>query len=120
MIDVEHGWNASYKPQFIGLVVSVLLIAASHLIISKEHLSGSALTLTIFGSAIAIALVQLVFFMHLGLEDKPHWYSISFLFAVLVIIIIVGGSLWIMNNLNYNLMPSMPNMEAPHMENLTK
>lgn len=117
MIDAHHGWNASYKPQFIGFVASLLLIIASYRIVTHFALSGLFLTATVMGFAIAQAIVQLVFFLHLGLESKPHWNTITFLFVVLVIIIVIGGSLWIMYNLNYNLMPPMehsPAMPAHH------
>lgn len=107
MIDQHHRWNLSLKPLFLGFVLSLLLIATMYRFISKHHLSGWVLVMTIFGLGTAQALIQLVFFLHLGLESKPHWNSITFLFTVLVIIIIIGGSLWIMNNLNYNVMLPM-------------
>jgi cytochrome o ubiquinol oxidase subunit IV len=107
MIDAHHGWNASFKPQFLGFVLSVLLVAASYRIVTHYHLAHWALTFTIFGIAIAQALIQLVFFLHLGLESKPYWNTITFIFVVLVIVIVIGGSLWIMDNLSYNLMPDM-------------
>lgn len=107
MIDPHHGWNASLKPQFIGFVLSFVLLIAMYRIVTFHHLSNGLLYTTIYGVAILQALIQLVFFMHLGLESKPHWNSITFLFTLLVIILIIGGSLWIMNNINYNLMPPM-------------
>ncbi|MES2122445.1 MAG: cytochrome o ubiquinol oxidase subunit IV [Chlamydiota bacterium] len=107
MIDVHHGWNASFKPQCLGFVLSFVLTVAAYLIVVNHHVSPEAIPLTVFGIAIAQAILQLVFFLHLGLESKPHWNSITFLFVVLVIIIVIGGSLWIMNNLDYNLMPNM-------------
>jgi len=107
MIDPHHGWNASFKPQFLGFVVSIILTVASYRIVTHYHLTNWLLTFTIFGFGTAQALVQLVFFLHLGLESKPHWNTITFLFMVLVIFVVIGGSLWIMNNLNYNLMPDM-------------
>lgn len=107
MIDMHHGWNASLKPQFIGFIASVILIVATYHFVKHSELSNFALTATIFGSAIAQALIQLVFFMHLGFESKPHWNTITFFFTLLVIILIIGGSVWIMNNINYNLMPTM-------------
>lgn len=107
MIDPHHGWNASLKPQFIGFVLSFVLLIAAYRIVTHHHLSDGFLYATIYGVAIIQALIQLVFFMHLGLESKPHWNSITFLFTLLVIILIIGGSLWIMNNINYNLMPPM-------------
>ncbi len=107
MIDAHHGWNASYKPQFLGFVMSVILTVAAYRIVTYNELSDFLLTLTICGIALLQALVQLVFMLHLGLETKPHWGMITFLFTVFVVIIIIGGSLWIMNNLNYDLMPQM-------------
>lgn len=107
MIDPHHGWNASFKPQYIGFVISLILTLAAFRIVSHYHLTNWLLTLTIFGLAITQALAQLVFFLHLGLESKPHWNTITFLFTVMVILIVIGGSLWIMTHLDYNLMPPM-------------
>jgi len=50
--------------------------------------------------------VQLIFFLHLDREPKPFWNLQVLMFAAGVIVIIVVGSIWIMNNLNYNMMPS--------------
>jgi len=107
MIDLHHGWNLSYKPQFLGFVLSLLLTFAAYRIVVHHHLSDGELILTLYGLAVAQAVLQLVFNLHLGMESKPHWNTITFLFTVLVIIIIIGGSVWIMNNLDYNLMPKM-------------
>jgi cytochrome o ubiquinol oxidase operon protein cyoD len=103
MIDTHHGWNASFKPLVLGFVLSLILIAATYLIVVNHHLSGHMLMLAVAGLAVAQTLIQLIFFLHLGLESKPHWNTITFLFVTLVIIIVIGGSLWIMHNLNYNL-----------------
>ena len=107
MIDSHHGWNASFKPQFIGFVISFMLVVAAYRIVVHYQLTEGLLIATICILAFLQALAQLVFFMHLGLESKPHWGMITFLFTVLVALIVIGGSLWIMSNLNYNLMPKM-------------
>jgi cytochrome o ubiquinol oxidase operon protein cyoD len=107
MIDLHHGWNFSYKPQFIAFVSSLILLVACYRIVSHYGLTDVLLTTTVFSAAVLQALLQLVFFMHLGLEEKPYWKMITFLFTILIVVIIIGGTLWIMNNLDYNLMPSM-------------
>lgn len=48
-------------------------------------------------------VVQLYCFLHLGKESRPRWNFLILLFAILVISIVIGGSLWIMHNLNYNM-----------------
>ena len=107
MIDTHHGWNLSYKPQYVGFVMSVILTVAAYRIVVNHELSDFLLMITIVGFAFLQAIIQLVFFLHLGLESRPHWGMITFLFTVLVLVIFIGGSLWIMNNLDYNLMPTM-------------
>jgi len=106
MIDARHGWNVSFKPIYLGFILSLILVAAAYRIVTYYHLSHWALVLTIFALGLAQAIIQLVFFLHLGLGAKPHWNLISFFFMVLVVVVVVGGSLWIMWNLSYNLMPS--------------
>jgi len=54
-------------------------------------------------------VVQLVFFLHLDREPRPFWNLQVLLFAAGVIGIVVIGSIWIMSNLNYNMMPSEVN-----------
>jgi len=107
MIDLRHGWNLSYKPQFLGFIFSLLLTVAVYRFVTHRELTHSLLTLTVVIFCILQALIQLFFFLHVGMESKPHWATITFLFTVLVIAIVLGGTLWIMSNLNYDLMPSM-------------
>jgi cytochrome o ubiquinol oxidase subunit IV len=53
--------------------------------------------------ATAQLAVQLILFLHLGEEPSPKWNLLAFCFAVLIVGIVVGGSLWIMNHLNHNM-----------------
>ena len=41
MIDSHHGWNASYKPQFIGFVISLLLTVGTYRIVTHYELTGN-------------------------------------------------------------------------------
>lgn len=106
MIDRHYGWNKSFKPLFIGYTLAILLTVAAYRFLIKYHLTHGALVGTLFTFAIVQALIQLIFFLHLGIEKKPRWNLITFLFTVLIIAIVVGGSIWIMENLRYDLMNS--------------
>ncbi len=35
-------------------------------------------------------------------------------FGVLFVVLVVGGSVWIMSNMNSNMMPAMPQSAMPH------
>lgn len=104
MMDQKHGWNTSTKPLWLGLTLSLIMLLGGYRIVTAYHLPFTMSEITLFSFAIGQALIQLVFFLQLGLEEKPYWNIITFLFMVIVIIVIVGGSLWIMSNINYNTM----------------
>lgn len=103
-----HGTILSYS---IGYVLSLVLTLVAFLLVGKHINSDEAgqstgvLMLWISALAIAQLLIQLLFFLHLHQEKKPRWNLMAFQFMVLVVVIIVGGSLWIMHNLDYNMMP---------------
>ena len=98
-MDRHHGWYVSAKPLWIGLILSLLLILGSILIPLGRY--------ALLFLATAQAAAQLIFFMHLGVEEKPRWNLITFWLLALMVFIIVAGSIWIMYHLDYNVMPDM-------------
>lgn len=54
--------------------------------------------------ALVQMVVQLIFFLHLGEDAGPRLKILSFLFMAGALTIIVAGSIWIMANMNYNMM----------------
>lgn len=107
MIDQHHGWNVSFKPLWIGFILSSVLIFAVYRIVAHMHLKHDVLMVSVVLIGCITALIQLIFFLHLGLEEKPRWNLLMFVFGALLMVILIGGSLWIMSNLNYNVMPDM-------------
>ena len=69
------------------------------------ELLDAATTVAIIGVlAVLQCAVQLRYFLHVGSETRPRWKLIIFWLLVVLGVIIVGGSLWIMDHLNYNMM----------------
>ncbi len=50
-------------------------------------------------------IVQITFFLHLGRGPKPNWNLFFFIATVGIILVVVGGSILIINNLYYNMLP---------------
>ncbi len=98
---VEHGTPKAYV---LGFVLSLLLTLSAYLVVTQHLLTGWALGVTIAVLGLLQAWVQLVLFLRLGKEPKPRWNLIMFLFMVMVTVLVVFGSMWIMANLDYNLM----------------
>lgn len=91
------------KSYVIGFILSIVLTLISFFLVMEQAFSGWTLLFTISGLAFVQAIVQLVFFLHLGSEKSPYWNLVTFLFMVLVLVILVVGTLWIMYHLNYTL-----------------
>lgn len=102
----EHGHGNTGKYVF-GFVLSIILTLAAYFLVSEHLLDKFISDITITLIALAQVLCQLLFFLHLGDEPKPRWHLHGFLFMLLVVVIIVGGTLWIMHNLDYRTMSMM-------------
>lgn len=96
-----HGSRVSYAIGFIGCLI---LTASSFLVAIYKPVEGFSLFAGLVALAFTQALLQLIFFLHVGQEAKPRWETLVFLFMILVLLIISIGTLWIMYNLNERLM----------------
>lgn len=104
--------SGSFVSYFIGFVLSLILTIIPFYLVMERLISGSAALLTLAGFAVAQLLVQLFLFLHLGRRGQ-RWNIVIFLFMLLVVFIVVVGSLWIMQNLHYNM--SSPKQIDEHM-----
>jgi cytochrome o ubiquinol oxidase subunit IV len=104
-IVADHGSDEGSLGMYVhGFILSVGLTVIAYLSVVRHLMSGSVLIGFIIGLALIQFLVQMFFFLHLGKETKPRWKLAVAGFMVMVVLILVGGSLWIMNNLNYRMM----------------
>lgn len=107
MIDSHHGWNGSIKPAILGFIFSIICILAVYRVAVHAHLRHDWLVATVVSVGVIQVILQLIFFFHIGLESRPRWSLGLLAFTTLLVLIVVLGSLWIMHNLDYNLMPEM-------------
>lgn len=97
--DTAHGTVRSYV---IGFGLSLGLTLAAYILTTREIFSGWTLVYWLTVLALTQLVVQLIYFLHLGRESKPRWNLTVMSFAVMVVVILVFGSLWIMKNIQYN------------------
>lgn len=105
---VKTGGMMSYV---VGFVLAVILTLLAYVIVVNHWLTGAALLAAIVGLAVVQLLVQLVFFLHLGRGGSARWNVTAFLFMLIILAVIAGGSLWIMYSLNYNMQMTPQEMD---------
>lgn len=95
----------------IGFGSALMLTVAAYWLVTSRVVTGGWLVLLLMGLAGIQLVVQLVFFLHVGSETRPRWNLTALIFMLIMLVVIVAGSLWIMNNLNYNMMMTPEQME---------
>lgn len=94
--------NGTLTGYIVGFGLSLLLTLEAYYLVTHHVLTSSRMVIAIGALALLQFIAQLIFFLHLGSETKPRWKLLVFWFMVTVVLIIVVGSIWIMNNLGYH------------------
>lgn len=68
--------------------------------------SHSTILAVVVGMAVIQVVVHLIYFLHMNTSSEERWNLVALLFTAMIIGIVVVGSLWIMYNLNINMMVS--------------
>jgi cytochrome o ubiquinol oxidase subunit IV len=89
----------------VGLGLAILLTVTSFFIAGTDLVWQPSIPVAIIVLAIAQMGVHLVFFLHITTGPDNTNNVMALAFGVLVVILVIGGSLWIMANLNANMMP---------------
>lgn len=87
-----------------GLALAVLLTAAAFGLAVFKILAGTPLLVAIGVLALVQIAVQFRFFLHVDLSRSKREDLQLILFTGLLVLIMVGGSLWIMTNLDQRMM----------------
>jgi len=97
----SHG---SHKSYIIGFVISIILTLIAFVLVMNGSLPKSSILFWISVAALVQIFVQLLFFLHLNTSSEQRWNLLAFALTVLITILLVGGTLWIMHNLNERVM----------------
>ena len=99
----------------IGLFLAVILTATSFWAANTSLLWAPGVGLGLAVLAIAQIGVHLVFFLHITTGSDNTNNVLALAFGLLIVTLVVAGSLWIMTNLNGNMVPT-PEILNLHMQ----
>ncbi|NIY78870.1 cytochrome o ubiquinol oxidase subunit IV [Celeribacter sp. HF31] len=114
--DDHHGDHASHGHGTMGQLMigfalaAILTIIPFYLVMAEVEMSRTALVGIIMGLGAVQIIVHLVFFLHLNTTSEEGSTFMATLLAVIILVIVLAGSLWVMHNMNENMMP-MHDME---------
>jgi cytochrome o ubiquinol oxidase operon protein cyoD len=101
----------TYKQYVIGFVGSLICTITAFVVVDRHILALWQSVWLIAGLALVQFILQIALFLHIGEELRPRWRLVTFGFMALVVLILVGGSIWIMYNLNYRMTSRMTSQQ---------
>jgi cytochrome o ubiquinol oxidase subunit IV len=103
-IDGTGASRGSLKSYLTGFVLSLILTAIPFALVMSGTWSSSVILAGIFSAGIVQILVHLHYFLHLDTSSAAGWNMLAIIFTLLIMVLFVGGSIWIMNDLHYRMM----------------
>ena len=95
----------------IGLGLAALLTAVSFMLPVVNIVWPPSIPVALIVLAIAQMGVHLVFFLHITTGPDNTNNVMALAFGVLIVLLVIGGSLWIMSSMNHNMAPMTGRMD---------
>jgi cytochrome o ubiquinol oxidase operon protein cyoD len=100
-IGVSRGSRRSY---LTGFALSLILTAIPFALVMEGARPASVALAAICLAGLVQILVHLHYFLHLDTSSAARWNVLALLFTLVIMLLFVGGTLWIMYTLNYRMM----------------
>ena len=100
-----HGSRRGY---WTGFLLSVALTAIPFGLVMSGVIADPRVTAgLIMTAAVVQVVVHMVYFLHMNARSENGWTLMALLFTAVIVVIAIAGSLWVMYNMNVNMMPHM-------------
>ena len=107
--DNMHEHHGSLRGYLTGFVLAAILtVIPFWLVMGHVMPNKQLLILVILALAVVQIFVHIVYFLHLDTRSEAGWNMMAFIFTAVLVIIVLGASIWVMYNENVNMMPMSP------------
>ncbi|HEX4266611.1 MAG TPA: cytochrome o ubiquinol oxidase subunit IV [Steroidobacteraceae bacterium] len=96
-----RGGHGSRKSYITGFLLAIALTVVPFGLVMSHASVGTSLLIAVF--ALAQIGVHAVYFLHVDRSEAQRWNLTALVFTAIVVCIILGGSIWIMHNLDVNM-----------------
>jgi len=95
--------RGTVKSYATGFVLALVLTAAAFAVVMLGGLSHGATAVAVSVAAVAQILVHLHYFLHMDASSRARWNVLALILAGIIMVLAVGGTVWIMAHLHYRL-----------------
>lgn len=96
-------YRSTYYTYVGSFAVIVVLILIAFSAVELKLLAGAGLVALLLILATVQLVLQLKVFLEVGDEKPPHYIKWGVVYTFAMMLVVVLGSIWIMNNMNYNM-----------------
>lgn len=101
--NMEAG-HITVKGYITGFVLALLLTIISFSLVMTDIVSRQVAVIGLFVAAVVQMFVHLHYFLHLDRSSTQRWNVLALAFTALLLIIFVGGTIWVLYTLNARMM----------------
>jgi len=102
----DHGSLRGYLTGFV--LAAILTVIPFWLVMGHVFASAAVTIVLVLGLAAAQIVVHMVYFLHLNTRSEGGWNMLAMIFTLVLVVIVLGASIWVMYNENANMMPMSP------------
>jgi len=104
--EVKSGTSPKSLSSYVtGFILCIILTLIPFMVVGKHLLPHDWIYTILFLCAFVQLLVQVICFLRLNTTKEGLENTLSFIFVIVVVFVLIGGSMWIMWHLNYDMMP---------------
>jgi cytochrome o ubiquinol oxidase subunit IV len=102
----EHtaGHRITMGSYVTGFILSIILTTIPFALVAMGSWSPKLVLTSIFIAGIIQILVHLHYFLHFRSSRDAEWNLMALIFTILIMILFVGGGIWVMQSLHHRMM----------------
>jgi len=107
--DALHVHQGSLRGYLTGFALAAILTVIPFWLVMGRVFESHWLTISIvLALAVVQILVHVIYFLHLDTHSEGGWNMLAFVFTIVLVVIVLGASIWVMYNENTLMMPMSP------------
>ena len=107
--------HVSVKGYVTGFILAVVLtVIPFWLVMGGVFTDSRTAGIVLLAIGAVQVVVHMIYFLHMNTKSEGGWNMLALLFTTVMLLIAVGGSLWVMHHMNKNMMPPMTPQEILH------
>ena len=107
--DAMHASHGSLRGYLTGFTLAAILTIIPFWLVMGHVIANPIVTIVlVLGLAAVQIVVHVIYFLHLDTKSENGWNMLAFIFMIVLVVIVLGASVWVMYNENANMMPMSP------------